>query len=86
MARSEGIDPQRLISVAERDNAPTQGKNSEIKLFQYHLPFVKVREVRQYLGFTEAFPGDDEVAGDWAMKHGGAPEAGGGGPAGEGDA
>ena len=39
------------------------------KLFQYHLSFVRVREVRKvWLKLDEPFPGDDEIAAEWAAK------------------
>ncbi len=51
------------------------------KLFQYHLPFVTVKEVRQHwLGLTDSFPGDSEVASEWAAKHGGGSTDGGNAP------
>jgi hypothetical protein len=46
------------------------------KLFQYHLPFVRVREVRKvWLKLDEPFPGDDEIAAEWAAKFESAPPA-----------
>lgn len=47
-----------------------KGASQQPKLFMYLLPYVRVREVRQtFLGLTEAFPGDDEIASDWATAH-----------------
>lgn len=82
-AADVGVDPDALIAEAEKigyvsnqaGNATPLPKSAPAdppKLFQYHLPFVTVREVRQvWLGLTEAFPGDDRVAAEWAAEHGG---------------
>jgi hypothetical protein len=80
-ARRRGIDPAKLIAAAEAQlekqstssSSPESAQASEMpKLFQYHLPFVTVGEVRRrWLGLDESFAGDDEVASDWAAKHGG---------------
>lgn len=78
-AARRGIDPAKLIAAAERaidaDSAGPEARSSAPgdppKLFQYHLPFVTVREVRQkWLGLTESFPGDSAIASEWAAKHG----------------
>ena len=40
------------------------------KLYMYLLPFVTVKQVRRdFLGQTEPFQGDDEIASDWAVAH-----------------
>lgn len=82
-AADSGVDPDALIAEAEKitsasdqtgNAAPSPGSapTDPPKLFQYHLPFVTVREVRQvWLGLTEAFPGDNRVAAEWAAEHGG---------------
>lgn len=83
-AKKRGIDPDKLIAAAEEHlaNPPASGEQKaaastggtpdQPKLFQYHLPFVTVGEVRRvWLGLTDSFPGDNEVASDWAAKHGG---------------
>lgn len=80
-AEREGIDPAELIAAAEADLAEREGEAKpdaastkpgsaeQPKLFQYHLAFVKVREVRaNWLGLTDPFPGDDEVAAAWAAR------------------
>jgi hypothetical protein len=76
-----GLDPDALIKEAERlatedepkgDNKSNAPQGEQPKLFMYLLPFVRVREVRQvWLGLTESFPGDDEVASAWAAKQAG---------------
>lgn len=66
--RSEDADAESPKSPVKQ---PT--KTSDAKLFQYHLPFMKVRELRARLGFTEAFDGDDENAAEWANKFAPAP-------------
>jgi hypothetical protein len=77
-AKEHGVDPARLIAEAEALSDPaapgTKQKSSgeQPKLYMYLLPFVRVREVREvWLGLGESFPGDEEVASEWAAKHGG---------------
>lgn len=84
-AEREGVDPAELIAAAEAELAATEGEAKpdaaakpgsaeQPKLFQYHLAFVKVREVRaNWLGLTDPFPGDDEVAAAWAARFAAAP-------------
>lgn len=82
-ADKRGIDPDKLIAAAEREAGRSQDSTAPKaanvsaeraeppKLFQYHLPFVTVREVRQvWLGLTDAFPGDNAIAAEWAAEHG----------------
>lgn len=88
-AEREGVEPDDLIAAAEEveaeeDEPATEGdgkkrsaggKDGERpKLFQYHLPFLTVREVREFLGMTDPFPGDAKVAAEWALKY--APKSG----------
>lgn len=76
-ARSRGLDPAKLIEAAEKRAGKTAGPDAEPsgadeppKLFQYHLPFVTVKEVRsKWLGLSAPFAGDDEVASDWSARH-----------------
>lgn len=84
-ADRRGVDRAALIREAEAlvdggsEEQPDRGGNADTspsgeppKLFMYLLPFVTVREVRQkWLGLTESFPGDNEVASKWALKMGG---------------
>ncbi len=85
-AQRRGIDPAKLIDAAEKDlagsaeGAPAkpgaeskaEPSSEQPKLFMYLLPFVTVREVRQvWLGLTDSFPGDGEVASKWAAKQSG---------------
>ena len=66
----DGGDEQEPSQRGGNADAPPSGEQP--KLFMYLLPFVKVREVRQkWLGLTESFPGDNEVASKWALKMGG---------------
>jgi hypothetical protein len=80
-AKERGIDPAKLIAEAEstlsgstaspksRDAADATAEKP--KLFMYLLPFVTVREVREnWLGLTDSFPGDGQVASTWAAKQG----------------
>jgi hypothetical protein len=75
-AKRRGVDPVALIreaeSLSEPGAKPGATSGGELpKLFMYHLPFVRVREVRQrWLGLTEAFPGDESIASEWAAEHG----------------
>lgn len=76
IAAAESIAEAESARDAPDDEKPKSAKAGAAppaeelpKLFMYHLPFVRVREVRQrWLGLTEAFPGDDEVAAQWAAK------------------
>lgn len=80
-ARERGVDPAKLIAEAESmlsadqsgsGNAQDAAPAEQPKLFMYLLPFVTVREVRQvWLGLSDSFPGDGEVASAWAAKQGG---------------
>ena len=77
-AKKRGIDPAKLIAVAEKtvgspDQKPGDATTGEKpKLFMYLLPFVTVREVRQnWLGLSDSFAGDSEVASKWAAEMGG---------------
>lgn len=66
--------------VAQEGSTPNSGgppssSTEKPKLFQYHLPFVTVKEVRQnWLGLTDPFPGDNEVAAEWSAKYEGSSE------------
>jgi hypothetical protein len=86
-AKKRGIDPAKLIAEAERmSSSDSSGPPAEVKpadsadapttekpkLFMYLLPFVTVREVREnWLGLSDSFPGDNEIASAWAAKQGG---------------
>lgn len=82
LAKEHGVDADALIAEAEKaaeedeqgpasknaDAAPSGGE--EVKLFQYHLSFVTVRELRQkFLRLTEPFPDDGLPCVVWQMKH-----------------
>lgn len=76
-AGKRGIDPDKLIAAAEAEPSDDSSSGSrspaptgeQPKLFMYLLPFVTVREVRQkWLGLTDSFSGDGEVAAKWAAK------------------
>ena len=78
-AKENGVDPAKLIAEAEAMSGGSDASGSKAssgaeqpKLFMYLLPFVTVREVREvWLGLSESFPGDGEVASAWAAKQGG---------------
>ena len=61
-------------SGAERkDTGAAPTATEPPKLFQYHLPFVLVRELRsKWLGLDERIADDDMLCGEFAVKHGGA--------------
>lgn len=77
-AREHGVDSAKLIAEAESmlqgDGKQTNASAGaeQPKLFMYLLPFVTVREVRAvWLGLSDSFPGDSEIASAWAAKQGG---------------
>ena len=86
-AKKRNVDPDKLIAAVEGEigggnpNAPAENgqpatEAEKPKLFMYLLPFVTVREVRQnWLGLTDSFAGDSEVASKWAAKQGGVSRA-----------
>lgn len=82
VAAKEGVDPAKLAAAAERivsgqparvgAKAGQQADHEQPKLDMYLLPFVTVQEVREHwLGLTDAFPGDRQVASKWAAANGG---------------
>lgn len=75
-AASEGVDPDALVAAAREQaagDAPSMGDGEPIKLFQYHLPFIRVRELRaRWLGLDESIADDELPCGQWLEKHGGA--------------
>jgi hypothetical protein len=103
-AEAAGVDPGALQAAAEKlatAPAPAHGagpggssaasSQQRQQLYQYHLPFLLVREVRAYLRsggivLDETFVGDAEVAGEWAAEMvtpsdaGAQPDAAGSGP------
>ena len=93
-AASAGVDPVALKAAAEKLSAepaaptatgrpaPSAAQPQRQQLYQYHLPFLLVREVRAYLRaggivLDETFPGDGENAAEWAAEMSGtaAPDA-----------
>lgn len=82
-AAREGVDPDALVAAAEEHPAESGAERKDTgaaptateppKLFQYHLPFVLVRELRsKWLGLDERIADDDMLCGEFAVKHGGA--------------
>ena len=77
-AEGEGVDPDALIKAAESeleddgDKKPA-GKDAptEIKIFQYHLPFLRANELRALLGQPIDVPDGELFCGEWLAKHGG---------------
>jgi hypothetical protein len=65
-----GAEPKPDGKPTTKDARGGEPASSEPpKLFQYHLPFVRVREVRKvWLKLDEPFPGDEEIAAEWAAK------------------
>jgi hypothetical protein len=80
-AEGEGVDPDALIKAAESeledepDEKPeSEGKSkppAEAKIFQYHLPFLRVNELRAFLGLPTDAPGGDQFCGQWLATNGG---------------
>jgi hypothetical protein len=93
-AKAEGMDEAEIMAAAEKiasgeddgkpdepdADAPANSDKGELpKLFQYHLPFVKVKELRaRWLGLTESVPDEDMLCAEFALKHGGVPANSGG--------
>jgi len=85
-AKEHGVDPAKLIAEAESlisasparaDKGKDAPSAEQPKLFMYLLPFVTVREVREvWLGLSDPFPGDREIASAWAAKQGGGGDSG----------
>lgn len=79
-AAQEGVDPEELVRVAEEmaagqavgDRAEPAAAADPPKIFQYHLPFMKVSEIRSSIGLTASIGDDEMPAGEWLAKHGGA--------------
>lgn len=81
-AEREGVDPDALVAAAEtgasgadqKDTGASPTATEPPKLFQYHLPFVLVRELRsKWLGLDERIADDEMLCAEFALKHGGAP-------------
>lgn len=83
-AKRRGIDPAKATAAAERivDKAPSRSPAgdasaatpaaSDKPILVGFAPFVRVREVRAYMGLTERIPDDDMMCGEFAAKYGGA--------------
>lgn len=96
-AQAAGLDPDEVVAEAEKiagEDAPPEAKpagekaeaapapKGEVKIFAYHLPFMKVREVRASIGLADRIDDDEMPTGEWLAKHGGGvPSPGGGAPA-----
>lgn len=82
-AAKRGIPEAALLQAAERlasGGAPGAGGGAEPpKIYQYHLPFMRVFEIRQLIGLTERIANDDLLCGEFMSRFGGAlaPSAGG---------
>lgn len=74
-ARERGVDPERLKAAAERvsgrTGAPKTNDDAPQRpsLSAFMLPFLTVREIRQAIGLDAPFPGDPQIASDWAARH-----------------
>lgn len=74
-AKERGLDPDEVVRRANKESTDenARGASSDLpKLFQYHLPFIRVRELRKiWLGLEERVEDDDMLCGEFAVKHGG---------------
>lgn len=78
-AKLEGYDPDMAIEALEAIDDMDRTKSDEEEetekpaqtsvLIESHYPFIFVRELRASIGLSEPFPGDDQIASDWASKH-----------------
>src|SRR5687767_12628139 len=77
-AAEAGVDAGELVAAAEQIEAEESGTKSGAasgglpksdKIYQYHLPFIFVKELRQSLGLTEAHPGDNMTCAEWAAQY-----------------
>jgi hypothetical protein len=77
-AAKAGYDPDAAVAIANGRQAGAADKGAAaseaepVKIFQYHLPFMRVRELRTYLGLAERIPDDDLLCGEFLADHGGA--------------
>lgn len=67
--KPEDEQPDDAQGKPKPDDAKPAG---EIKVFQYHLPFMTVAEVRKTIGLApDGVPDASMVTGAWIAKHGG---------------
>lgn len=88
-ARRRGQDPARAVSAAEKrfaSKAAPEQKDAATgaqpasalvvdRLLIGYLPFVKVRELRMKLGFTDRIADDEMTCLQYQLKYGGVPTA-----------
>lgn len=55
---------------------PGKSTPPEVRVFAYHQPFMKVKEIRAGIALTESVPDEDLFSGEFLAKHGG-PDSGG---------
>lgn len=77
MAMDTGVPIESLVAIAEEEaalgNEDGAFAGERPKLFQYHLPFLRVREVRaKWLGLDERVEGDEMLCGKFLERYGGA--------------
>ena len=79
-AKRRGIDPAKLIAAADKAKQ-TQTSTSKVdadvstdeappNLYMYHLPFVRVNEVRERWLKLPPLTDGDMLTGEWLAKHG----------------
>lgn len=79
-AQQRGVDPDALVAAAANVQPPSgapapsdakSGPSADVKLFQYHLPFIRANELRAYLQLPADAPDGEMFCGEWLAKHGG---------------
>lgn len=62
---------ERIVSASDGTVAKTANSDTP-KIFQYHLPFLRVHEIRAFIGLTERIANDDMLCGEFMARFGGA--------------
>lgn len=75
-AVAEGVDPDALVAAAEESSSePAEGgKGVADRLLIGFLDYVKVKELRERLGFTDRVAGDEELCTAFSIARGMKPD------------